>query len=113
MNRKSVVIALIATALSAGACSHVKLDPGAEAVRQVPDTEMSACKRLGKTNVKVLAKVLIFNRGADKVAQELETMARNEAVLMNGNAVAPESEIEGGRQTFGIYSCPEASPTTD
>jgi hypothetical protein len=113
MNRTSVVIILLASALAVGGCSHVKLEPEAEAVRPIPDEEMSACKRLGKTRVKVLSKVLIFHRGAEKVARELEMMARNEAVLMEGNAVAPESEIEGGRQTFGIYLCPVGSAAGD
>ena len=38
---------------------------------------------------------------------ELLRLARNEAGSMGGNAIVPESVIEEGRQTFGVYSCPD------
>ena len=47
-----------------------------------------------------------FERKPGKVAAELETLARNEAATMGGNAVVAASTVKDGRQTFGVYHCP-------
>ena len=105
MKLELVILALATAALICGGCSYVSLQPQAQDVRSIASAEMGDCDRLGKTTVKVLAKVLGIHRSRVKVAGELSTLARNEAVLMEGNAVAPESEIADGRQVFGIYRC--------
>jgi hypothetical protein len=49
--------------------------------------------------------VLIFARTQRKVHEELESLARNEAATMGGNAVAPTGEPAEGRQSFDVYRC--------
>jgi hypothetical protein len=44
--------------------------------------------------------------GSAKLQTELETLARNEAVRLEANAVAPATVIEDGRQQFRAYRCP-------
>jgi len=85
-------------------CTWVSLTDEGEAVRSAPAAE--SCERLGRTTTKVANRVLFFGRSEDKVADELETLARNEAARMGGNTVVAESEIDDeGRRTFGVYRC--------
>jgi hypothetical protein len=103
------LLAVLATILlGAGAgCSHVQLEPAGQSVRRLGAQEAPACERLGTTRVKVLSKVLFFDRSETKMAEELTTLARNAAGDMGGNAVIAEGGIQGGKQVFGVYRCPE------
>ncbi|MBW2272430.1 MAG: DUF4156 domain-containing protein [Deltaproteobacteria bacterium] len=98
---------LAAAALLASGCKHVEPAPGASEVRVISADEANrpSCRRLGETLVEVPAKVGFVSRGKDKVAAELETMARNSAVGLEGNAVAPVGEVEEGKREYGIYRC--------
>jgi hypothetical protein len=95
----------VAAAVTAG-CNHVPLDSGAEDVRVITKEEAASCETLGKTHVKVLAKIIGIERKESTMSKELKNLARNAAVDMNGNAVAASSEIESGGQRFDIYRCP-------
>jgi len=48
---------------------------------------------------------VIFARRDPTIQGELESLARNEAALMGGDAIVPASAIERGRQTFDVYLC--------
>lgn len=87
-------------------CNHVPLEPAAEEVRVIDQAEAGGCEQVGSTKVKVLAKVVGFKRGEDKMSNELTTLARNAAVDMQGNAVASDGAISDGSQKFSIYRCP-------
>ena len=43
----------------------------------------------------------------ERLQEELISHARNEAADLGGNTVVPESIIEAGEQSFGVYRCPE------
>lgn len=86
-------------------CSWVKPTEQAGGVRLAAAAEISGCERLGKTTSSVADSIGPFSRSQGQVAEELETLARNEAALMGGDTVAPESPVEDGRQVFGVYRC--------
>ena len=86
-------------------CSWVKPTEQAGGVRLATEAEISGCDRIGKTTSSVADSIGPFSRGQGRVAEELATLARNEAAEMGGDAVAPESAVEDGRQVFGIYRC--------
>ncbi len=114
MVRSSILVTLVIGALFFAGCNHVPLDPEAEGVSAVGVDSVEGCKRLGKSRTKVLAKVLFVKRSQEKMARELATLARNQAVEMGGNAVVAESEVVDGRQSFGVYACPEPpAPATE
>ncbi|WP_019605080.1 DUF4156 domain-containing protein [Teredinibacter turnerae] len=104
---KSTLMLSFVVVLLAGGCTWVKPIEQAEHV-QVLETVSSAesCQRLGSTSVSVKDKVGFVKRGEDKVARELETLARNEAAKMGGNAVLAKSDSATGAQEFFIYRCP-------
>lgn len=87
------------------ACTWVKLTPGGEKVRVLSSNEVSSCKKLGKTLVTLKTKIAGVKRNADKVKREMETMARNSAVSMDGDTVVPVSDIMDGQQVFAVYRC--------
>jgi len=96
------VLLLVGAALG---CSWVKPTEQAGGVRLAAAAEVSGCQRLGKTTSSVADSIGPFSRGGERVAEELATLARNEAALMGGDTVAPESPVEDGRQVFGVYRC--------
>lgn len=98
------LIALLSI-LALSACTWVKSEPGAFDVNLRKPDEVMNCKKLGSatTNTKPS---FGLNRNADKVAIELLTLARNEAVKMGGNTVVPTAPVIGGSQPFAIYQCP-------
>ena len=97
-------------ALLALGCTWVPVAPEGEAVRVAAASEVAGCERRGKTTSKVASRVSLFDRNEEKVAEELATLARNEAGGMGGDTVVAESPIEDGRQTFGVYSCGTLAP---
>jgi len=103
---------LLACALSVSAvsgllaCTWVPLAPGGEAVVVRAAGDTSGCQSLGKTHTRTTAKLGPFPRRESTIEAELVSLARNEAVRMGGNAVAPVSERVGGQQSYGIYRCP-------
>lgn len=92
-------------ALSIVSCTWVKTTPEGEKVRVLSTDEVSSCKKLGKTEVSLKHRVAGFKRNQDKVKTELETLARNTAVNMDGDTVVPVTESNEGKQTFAIYRC--------
>lgn len=93
-------------ALGLSACSWVPLSPQGEAVFVVNAEQAENCERLGQTTSKVLNKVGFLKRTDEKKAEELQTLARNEAANMGGNAIVPATEVTDGRQRFLVYRCP-------
>jgi hypothetical protein len=83
----------------------VKLTEGGNAVRVAKAGEVAGCTSKGRTHAQTTDRVLIFARRDASIHSELESLARNEAALMGGDTIVPATPIEGGRQTFDVYSC--------
>ncbi|MEX1197606.1 MAG: DUF4156 domain-containing protein [Pseudohongiellaceae bacterium] len=101
------IAALLLTASLAGCRTEwVQLTPEGEQVSLATPSEVSECRRLGSTTVNGADSIGFMQRSARQLQNELVRLARNEAGLMEGNRVVPESTIEDGRQTFGVHRCP-------
>lgn len=87
------------------ACTWVKLSPTGEQVRVAGSSEVAKCKKIGATNVSLLAKIAGFPRDEKKVKQELETLARNNAADINGDTIVATSKVKDGKQTFAVLQC--------
>ncbi|MDP6536305.1 MAG: DUF4156 domain-containing protein [Gammaproteobacteria bacterium] len=88
------------------ACNWVGVTNEGEGVRLANAGEVGNCRRLGRTQAQTMSRVVVVERGNERVQEELSRLARNEAGSMGGNTIVPESVIDEGRQTFGVYSCP-------
>ncbi|MFD2231171.1 DUF4156 domain-containing protein [Alkalimarinus sediminis] len=95
----------IISALVSG-CSFVELKPDADAVRVLTADQAANCKSVGSVTTKVVDEVLLISRNEETMAEELEVLARNEALHSGANAIVPISDIEEGRRTYKAYLCP-------
>jgi hypothetical protein len=86
-------------------CTWVKLSPEGEKARVLTEAEVVSCKKLGTTTVSLKATIAGIERSAEKVQKELEVLARNRAMDLEGDTVVPLTEIEDGQQTFSVYRC--------
>jgi prefoldin subunit 5 len=96
---------MLAVILSLGACTWVKLTPEGEKVRVLSMSEVSTCKKLGKTTTTLKDKIAGMSRKQAKVEKEMQALARNSAAGMGGDTVVPVTEVADGRQTFEVYKC--------
>ncbi len=105
--QRGILQASLVLALSAiGGCAWVKLEPGAAQVRvlRIGD-DVSACQRLGEVATSVRSSVGPYRRDRLNVRDELETLARNEALTLHADSVRPEAEPARGRQRWFAYRC--------
>ena len=100
--RAILVIVLISLA---SACSWVKPKPGAEQVALVKAAHVEGCKSLGKATVAVKDAIVGLDRKKTKVADELLTLAKNQAVVMGGDSLVSLTDPTEGGQTFAVYNC--------
>lgn len=97
--------AMLLAPLLLGACTWVSLTPEGEQVRLGTPESVTECQRVGKTTVSTLSRVAGLNRYDESMQDELNKLARNSAVELNGDTVVPVTEIENGQQVFAVYRC--------
>lgn len=98
---------VVLLAASLGACTWVPMRDGAQAVRVLAlGAATPGCTRLGEIEGNVTDKVVFYERNALRVQEELETMARNEAVGLGGNTVVPLEAVREGRHRYAAFRCP-------
>ncbi|MAJ59582.1 MAG: hypothetical protein CBC48_06145 [bacterium TMED88] len=88
-------------------CAHVHLESQGVAVHRLGAQELPECSRVGTARVQVLAKVLFVPRSGRRVDDELTTLARNAAGNMGGDTIVAEGPVHKGKQTFGVFQCPD------
>ncbi len=92
--------------LSLSACTWVPMAPEAKAVRVVPaGVAPAGCEKRGEVTVSVTDKVVLYERNALRVRDELETLARNQAAGIPANTVQPLGDPANGEQRFAAYQC--------
>ena len=103
MPTKIIAVCTLATLLQA--CSFVSPNANSQYVALVKPTGVGQCKKLGETTVKTLSKLVILPRAGDKQFNELVTLAKNEAVVMEDDSIVAKNAVVNGEQTFGVYRC--------
>ena len=105
MNKVLVAAAVVAAAGMVNACTWVKSTPSGESVRVATAADVTHCERKGKVTVSLKSRVAGVERSPTKVANELATLARNEASSLGGDTVVAETTVSEGSQVFGVYRC--------
>jgi len=96
---------LVGVVLTLSACSFVELEPQAQNVFVAPNTQaLAGCAYVGRTNVSVWSGAENL-QSREKMEEQLNILARNFAVEMGANAVAPASEIRDGQRMYQAYNC--------
>lgn len=88
-----------------GSSNWVQVTPEGSAVSLATTAEVAHCTRIGSANVNALDNIAFIQRGANILQRELVRLARNEGGRLGGNRVVPESVIDEGRQSFGVFRC--------
>ncbi|MDO8909843.1 MAG: DUF4156 domain-containing protein [Pseudohongiella sp.] len=97
---------LIAALSACGASSNwVQVTAEGAPVRLATTAEVANCTRVGSANVNAVDNIAFVQRGANRLQEELVRLARNEGGRLGGNRVVPESVIDDGRQSFGVFRC--------
>ncbi|TZF90234.1 DUF4156 domain-containing protein [Cognatilysobacter lacus] len=99
-------IGLAVSTLAMAACTWVPMQSGAASVRVLAmNASTAGCTKLGEIEGNVTDRVAVYQRNPLRVQEELETMARNEAVGLTANAVIPVEAPHDGRQRFSALRC--------
>lgn len=99
-------VALATVLLATGGCEWVKLETPARQIHvQRLGQDVSACQRLGEIAVSVRDRVGPYERNTLRVKDELETLARNEAVTLHADTVQPLSGPDDGQQRWVALNC--------
>lgn len=98
---------IVLLALPLSACANwVQLTPKGAEVELVGDaSRVASCVRIGRAKVQTLGKIIVVERGGQRLQDELLTLARNEAADLGGDTVVPESLMANGAQVFGVFKC--------
>lgn len=105
MSRLPLVSALVLFA--ANACTWVQLEQSGAQVRVVAiDASLSGCSFKGEITTTVTNRLAGIERNSIKVADELETLARNEAAGLGANTLRPKGPPVAGEQSFTAHQCP-------
>jgi hypothetical protein len=95
-----VSVSLVATS----ACTLGNFEPKSEAVKLLAQADVSQCDFIDTVTPKSRDR-WASTRTDPKIANELLTLARRDALGLGGNTVVEQSELIMGRQTFAIYNC--------
>ena len=100
------LLSLAALCLCASACTWVQLESSGTQVRVVASDEpLSHCTFKGNITTSVTNRVAGIERNSIKVADELETLARNEAAELGANVLQPKGNPVAGEQSFTAHYC--------
>ena len=106
MQKIKINTLLIGLAAVMTACSFVSLTPQANSVTVSPTASaVSNCKFVGNTNVSLWSSADTFQSN-NKTESQLDTLARNQAATMGGNAVVATTKTSATERTYGVYNCP-------
>lgn len=107
---KTVLLPIAALALLSG-CTWVKLDDAAARVRVAYDGRVDGCDKAGEITVSVKDRVGFYERNDLKVKDELETLARNQAVSLPADTIVARGAAHNGEQVFDAYRCGRQTAT--
>ena len=97
--------AAVGACLFLGACTWVEPDSRGREVRVAYDADLSACRKRGELTVSVKHAIAGIERNPNKVRDELESYARNEAAVLGANTVQALDEPADGEQRYGAWTC--------
>jgi len=99
-------VAALTLAAGTNGCTWVKLEDSAKRVRVMSTSDsLSSCEDKGEITASVEDRILSVKRERTKVLDEVEALARNSAVEMGADTIAPISELAGGERRYRAYRC--------
>lgn len=103
MSLRALLIAFALISLTG--CTWVAPDSAGSRVAVVYDGPPAGCTRVGEISTSVAFRVAGIERSRTKVRDELESLARNEAVSLGADTIQPITEPFEGSQRFAAWRC--------
>ncbi|MFA5631927.1 MAG: DUF4156 domain-containing protein [Porticoccaceae bacterium] len=104
MKAKAIALGLLASATLLGGCSIVKVSEAGKRVDIISPDQAYNCNRVGSISTSVLDNVVGIPRKHHKIQEELDKLARDQAVLMRADSIVRES-IKDGQGSYIAYNC--------
>ncbi len=92
-------------ALLVSACTWVNENVEGQKVKLSTTDRANVCQNAGTISASVAPKIGFIPRNKNKIQKELLVLARNEAVKLNADTIAPVSDPVKGVQKFLAYRC--------
>lgn len=102
---KTALLSIAAALSLLSGCTWVKLDDAGTRVRVAYDGRVDGCDKAGEITVSVKDRVGFYERNDLKVKDELETLARNQAVTLPADTIVARAAPHNGEQAFDAYRC--------
>lgn len=97
---------LAVTLLSVTACTTIKLTHEGGKARVLSADDVVNCQKKGAATVSVNQKILnIVPKQSSRIAKQLQILARNSVIHMDGDTIVPMSKVDNGQQTFAVFRC--------
>ena len=100
---KAMMVGLAVFSMSA--CTWVQLSEEGKKVRVLSANEVAKCKPVGQTTSTTTAKLVGVKRHQNAIKDELETLARNAAINLDGDTIVADGPMVDGKQTYKVYRC--------
>ncbi len=95
---------VVGVALLSG-CAWVETTPAAEKVRIVPEDRVRDCTLRGNITTSTKSEVVGLTRNLRVVTQEVDDLARLEAVDLNADTIVPLGPVVNGERRYRAYRC--------
>ncbi len=105
MKSLSLNLLLILAFAALAGCTWVEPDAGGSRVQVAYNANLDHCTRLGEVTTSVAHRVAGVERNETKVRDELESLARNEAVSLGADTIQAVTQPADGSQRFAAYRC--------
>ena len=79
--------------------------PGDHHITQVNKLHSDDCQTLKEVTFETKTTTFFLSRSPVAIADELQTLARNDAIQSYANAIWPMTEVKNGKQSFLILRC--------
>ena len=89
------------------ACTWVNENQAGRNVFIVPKSQVTNCQKAGNIKAEVKHKIGFIKRRASKILEELQILARNEALNLGANTIVAKHQkpIEG-KKSYAAFICP-------
>ena len=101
------LLALWLSALLSGC--WVAPSPVSKNVAVMNGVDVASCRLVGKGDLSVPTTLGTLQRMSDDMENDLQTLAKNQAVNVGADTVAPLTVQNGGNQSWGYYACGPAA----